>query len=307
MSNYKDVQANSRDRIRLLNQESVKTGVPFNLNTQRTHTPLSTTDSSCHSYQAKDTVHYLSPATTPAVTDLEGDIYYQQFADYELPPQADHYGSSSTSTLSCKEPDLQRTLAIVKPDGMKYKDVILRAIKGAGIKMLQERIVHLSPEQVSEIYAKQYGTPSFPHVVISVSISPILVLSLAGKNVVEKWKTMVGPYGLLREEWFFPYSIRTRFGIQSDVPDVLHASENITEAKWENRYFFPRNILEPIPIYEEKVSDYIQNRIASLLMEGLVNVVKNKPVDPVLYLAEWLLLNNPYQPKFPEKIALSPL
>ncbi|XP_057670911.1 nucleoside diphosphate kinase homolog 5-like [Diorhabda carinulata] len=305
MDGFNDV---SKDRTGLLNASSLRSGLAFNLSTYRSLSPIGS-DSSCKSSRAKDTVHYLSPATTPAVTELEGDLYYQHFVDFQPPlgpPQPD-YASSSESTISCKEPELQRTLAIIKPEAIQFRDVVVRAIYESGIKILNERVIHLTPEQVSEIYAKQYGSPSFPHVVISMSISPLLVMSLAGKRVIDKWKTMVGPYGLIREEWFFPYSVRTRFGITSDIPDIIHASENLSEAKWENRYFFPRSILEPIVIDEEKVSDYINNCITPILMEGLIQVVKNKPIDPVLFLAEWLLLNNPYQPKFPERVAVSPL
>nr|XP_023026473.1 nucleoside diphosphate kinase homolog 5-like [Leptinotarsa decemlineata] len=171
----------------------------------------------------------------------------------------------------------------------------------------KQRLLHLSPEQVSDIYSKHYGSPSFPHLVVSLSISPLLVLSLAGKNAVEKWKTMIGPYGQLREEWFYPYSVRTRFGIQPDIPDVIHASETIADAKWENRYFYPRSILEPITADEAKVNDYLKNWVCPTLQEGLIQVVHMKPINPLLFLAEWLLLNNPYQPKFPERIAVSPL
>lgn len=105
--------------------------------------------------------------------------------------------------------------------------------------ILQKRILHLSPEQVSEIYAQHYGSPAFPHIVVSMSITPLMVLSLAGVNAVEKWKTMTGPFGTIREEWFFPSSVRTRFGIQDNQPDALHASENVSEAKKETRYFYP--------------------------------------------------------------------
>lgn len=77
--------------------------------------------------------------------------------------------------------------------------------------------------------------------VVQMSLAPLMVLSLAGMNCVEKWKTIIGPYGLLREEWFYPYSVRTRFGIQPGIADVLHASENIQEGKKETRYFFPRS------------------------------------------------------------------
>lgn len=77
--------------------------------------------------------------------------------------------------------------------------------------------------------------------VVAMSMSPLMVLSLTAIGCVEKWKTMVGPYGVLREEWFFPYSVRTRFGILPDIPEVLHASENIMDSKKENRFFFPRS------------------------------------------------------------------
>lgn len=76
--------------------------------------------------------------------------------------------------------------------------------------------------------------------VVSVSISPIYVLSLQAVNAVEIWKTMVGPMGTLREEWFFPYSIRTRFKLSGDIPNTLHASENWNDARKETRYFYPR-------------------------------------------------------------------
>ncbi|CAH1104603.1 unnamed protein product [Psylliodes chrysocephalus] len=314
MSNMMEVRVTHKDRIGLLPASSIKNGIDYNLNTYRSAgTPADTsrTTSTIQDSRAKGTIHYLSPATTRTVTELEGDLYYQQFVEFHppsiLPVPPAEYASSSESSISCREAELQRTLAILKPDAIKFKDVVIRAINESGLKILHERTIHLTPEQVSEIYAKQYGSPSFPHVVVSMSISPIVVFSLAGKSSIEKWKSMVGPYGLLREEWFFPYSVRTRFGIQPDVPDIIHASEDLNEAKWENRYFFSRNILEPLAIDEEKVADYVHNCVTPILMEGLMQIVKTKPIDPVLSLAEWLLLNNPYQPKFPHTVALSSL
>jgi nucleoside diphosphate kinase len=101
--------------------------------------------------------------------------------------------------------------------------------------------VHLTPEQVAEIYAQHYGCPSFPNMVVSVSLGPLLVLSLAGLNAVEKWKSMVGPYKTLQSEWFLPLNVRNRFGFHVDIPDALHASENVKDANRENRYFYPQS------------------------------------------------------------------
>ncbi|XP_074042872.1 nucleoside diphosphate kinase homolog 5 [Leptinotarsa decemlineata] len=269
------------------------------------------------SKSASSTIPSSNDFTTPKVSRLENlakfhtgsllPAFRTPTRGLCFPPVDDYAGTSTASSISCHEPELQRTLAIIKPDGLQYKDVVLRAINEAGLKILNQRLLHLSPEQVSDIYSKHYGSPSFPHLVVSLSISPLLVLSLAGKNAVEKWKTMIGPYGQLREEWFYPYSVRTRFGIQPDIPDVIHASETIADAKWENRYFYPRSILEPITADEAKVNDYLKNWVCPTLQEGLIQVVHMKPINPILFLAEWLLLNNPYQPKFPERIAVSPL
>ncbi|KAG5877455.1 hypothetical protein JTB14_026509 [Gonioctena quinquepunctata] len=307
-----DIQASSKDRIALMRSSWQKDSphTTDNFETSASIDKSTSDNSSTPKRRIYDTVHYLSPATTPADTEYEGDLFYQHFVRVHTrfeQPGAFDYASSSSTTVSCDEPDLQRTLAIIKPDALQYKDVVLRAINEAGLKILSQRLLHLSPEQVSDIYAKFYGSSSFPNLVVSMSVSPLIVLSLAGKNAVQKWKTMVGPYGLLREEWFFPYSVRTRFGIQPDMSDAIHASDNITEAKWENRYFFPRSILEPLPVDEERVTDYVSNLITPTLMEGLIQVVRTKPIDPILFLAEWLLLNNPYQPRFPERIAVSPL
>lgn len=101
--------------------------------------------------------------------------------------------------------------------------------------------MHLTPEQVAEIYAQHYGCPSFPNMVVSVSLGPLLVLSLAGLNAVEKWKSMVGPYKTLQSEWFLPLNVRNRFGFHVDIPDALHASENFKDANRENRYFYPQS------------------------------------------------------------------
>lgn len=64
------------------------------------------------------------------------------------------------------------------------------------------------------------------------------------------------------------------------------------------------DVLEPIITEEGKVTDYCSLYISPTLLNGLTQLVKIKPVDPVLYLAEWLLKNNPFQPRFPPEIAV---
>lgn len=56
----------------------------------------------------------------------------------------------------------------------------------------------------------------------------------------------------------------------------------------------------------EKVVDYLTLHINKTLENGLLEVVKAKPLDPVIFLAEWLLKHNPYQPQYPGNIHLAP-
>lgn len=47
------------------------------------------------------------------------------------------YTSTETSSIQCEEMDYQRTLAIVKPEAMKYQDVICRKIIDSGFYLIQ--------------------------------------------------------------------------------------------------------------------------------------------------------------------------
>lgn len=108
------------------------------------------------------TVHYLSPASTTARTQCEGDFDYQQFYISPMYPQDSTYkaglgsSSSSSTSLPCDENTLQRTLAIIKPDALGYKDVVLRAINQAGLKIVNVRcfnkLVGLHTDKSVNIY-----------------------------------------------------------------------------------------------------------------------------------------------------------
>ena len=55
---------------------------------------------------------------------------------------------------------LERTLALIKPDSINDTDEIVRIIKSSGFAILAQRRVKLSPEQVSDFYAEHYGKVS---------------------------------------------------------------------------------------------------------------------------------------------------
>lgn len=100
---------------------------------------------SLYSNPVDDTVHYMSPASTSRISPRtvdEGDLYGYVYKS----PSFMHYlhalgkapeASYISSSISCVEPEMQRTLAIVKPEYMKYEDVIMRAINEAGFTIIR--------------------------------------------------------------------------------------------------------------------------------------------------------------------------
>lgn len=54
----------------------------------------------------------------------------------------------------------------------------------------------------------------------------------------------------------------------------------------------------------EKVTDYCNLYINPTLLDALAELVKVKPIEPILYLAEWLLSHDPFQPYFTQNIDL---
>lgn len=59
--------------------------------------------------------------------------------------------------------------------------------------------------------------------------------------------------------------------------------------------------VDPIPLKQES-RDYVQQELNTILIQALTQLAKEKPKDPVQWLATWLLNNNPNKPKITESI-----
>ncbi|KAL3285196.1 hypothetical protein HHI36_019313 [Cryptolaemus montrouzieri] len=210
--------------------------------------------------------------------------------------------------LHIRQPRYQKTLIIVKPEAMAYKDVIVSSIKREGLDIIHERLIRLSPEQVSEIYSENQGSAYFPLFVQRMSSTPILALCVAGIYVIDRWKRLTGQGDVIPASWFYPDSVKRRFGLQGDIYEAMRASNDFSSSKNEINYFFPLDILDPIVIDSMEVQDYCDQYIHPTLLTALFKVIEEHPKDPLMFLAEWLLKNNPYQPHYSNSsIALAPI
>jgi len=214
---------------------------------------------------------------------------------------------------------LQRTLALIKPDAVDKADAIVEMAQQAGFTVLERRRVRLTPEETSDFYAEHYGKPDFSAMIHYMSLGPVVALVLAkGGNTVQDWLELIGPEDVRKAQTTAPNSIRAKYGIvemgddqDSLMPDLalregsiklmnaVHGSDSPATAQREIRFFFPSNVVEPLPSAEE-AREYINNKINPTLRKGLTALIKKKPEDPLRFLAQWLETNNPNRPNVEE-------
>ncbi|HCN05103.1 MAG TPA: nucleoside-diphosphate kinase [Bacteroidetes bacterium] len=89
---------------------------------------------------------------------------------------------------------MQRTLCIIKPDGVRSNNVgnIVAMIQKAGFRILGLKMIRLSKEQAGEFYAVHKERPFYGELVNFMSSGPIVPIALEKDNAVADWRTLIG-------------------------------------------------------------------------------------------------------------------
>lgn len=58
-------------------------------------------------------------------------------------------------------------------------------------------------------------------------------------------------------------------------------------------------IVEPVST-GQAANDYLTRTVTPTLLKGLTELCKMKPADPIIWLADWLVANNPNKPRVQE-------
>lgn len=190
---------------------------------------------------------------------------------------------------------VEQTLAIIKPDAIDKADEIEEIILRHGFAILRRRRVQLTPEQTSDFYAEHYGKMFFPSLIAFMSSGPIMALILARENAITYWRQIIGPTQTSTARDEAPDSIRALFGTDNQR-NAVHGSDSSSSAVREIHFFFPSAVLEPLPTGQE-AKDYLARAVNPTLQKGLTALCKQKPSEPILWLASWLLENDPNKPK----------
>jgi nucleoside-diphosphate kinase len=133
---------------------------------------------------------------------------------------------------------MQRTLAIVKPDGVGrglIGDVIKR-IEGRGLKIVAMKMVCLTTSQAQGFYAVHRERPFFQGLTSFMSSGPAVVMVLEGQNAIARWRELMGATDYRKAA---EGTIRREFATDIEK-NVVHGSDAPETAAFEIDYFFNR-------------------------------------------------------------------
>jgi nucleoside-diphosphate kinase len=131
---------------------------------------------------------------------------------------------------------LERTLSIVKPDGVKKN--LIGAVYGrfekAGLQIIAARMMTLSQKTAEGFYAVHRERPFFKDLVRYMTSGPVIVQVLEGENAVLKHRDLMGATDPKKAA---PGTIRADFA-SSIEENVVHGSDSAENAANEIAYFF---------------------------------------------------------------------
>ena len=130
----------------------------------------------------------------------------------------------------------QRTLSIVKPDGVRKGVVgeVVRRFEGAGIRVVAMRMLRLTKKEAEGFYAVHRERPFFASLTDFMSSGPIVAMVLEGPNVIARNREIMGATDPKKAD---------KGTIRADLADnveqnVVHGSDAPETAATEIRYFF---------------------------------------------------------------------
>ena len=142
---------------------------------------------------------------------------------------------------------MERTLIILKPSAVQRALVgkVIDRFQQKGLTIAGIKMMKLDAKILREHYAHLVDRPFFPSLVESMTATPVIVMCLEGRDVVEVVRAMTGATNSRKAA---PGTIRGDFGM-SGQENIVHASDSPENAIIEiNRFFRPEEIFDYKPI-----------------------------------------------------------
>lgn len=137
---------------------------------------------------------------------------------------------------------MERTLAIIKPDGIQKRltGEILRRIEGIGLTIKSLRMLQLDRATAGRFYAVHKERPFYHSLIEYMTSGPVVVVALEGPNAVARYRTLIGNTNPDKAD---EGTIRRLYG-DSIERNVVHGSDSSENGIIETSFFFNTAELE---------------------------------------------------------------
>ncbi len=138
---------------------------------------------------------------------------------------------------------METTLILLKPDCItkNLSGEVIRRFEAAGFQLRGCKMMQLDTIILKDHYKHIADKPFFPEVEQFMSSSPVIALALAGEDVIQRVRDLVGPTDSTKAE---KGTIRGDLGVDV-MKNVVHASDSEEAAKAElGRFFFPGELFD---------------------------------------------------------------
>ena len=131
---------------------------------------------------------------------------------------------------------MERTLSIIKPDGVKKNLIgeVIKRFQDQGINIAAMKMMHLTQKQAEGFYAVHKERPFFGSLTDFMTSGPIVVMVLEGEDVIARNRKLMGATNYKEAE---EGTIRRDFATDIEQ-NVVHGSDAPETAAFEIGYFF---------------------------------------------------------------------
>ena len=135
---------------------------------------------------------------------------------------------------------MQRTLSIVKPDGVQKHLIgeVIKRFEDHGLKVIGLKMISMDKKEAEGFYAVHRGKPFFESLTTFMSSGPSLVMVLEGEGAISKTRELMGATDPKQAK---EGTLRYQFATNIEK-NVVHGSDAPETAAFEIKYFF--NALE---------------------------------------------------------------
>lgn len=131
---------------------------------------------------------------------------------------------------------VERTLSIVKPDGVRANVIgeVIKRFEAAGLKVVAMRMTSLTKQQAEAFYAVHKARPFFGSLTEFMSSGPVVASVLEGENAIAKNRELMGATDPAKAA---PGTIRKDLA-SSVEKNIVHGSDAPETAREEIGFFF---------------------------------------------------------------------